>query len=140
MNEIIKKSIISIDNYTEIKTMITSNDKASINMALTILEQVDFEESQVYIMCLVKEVFNSHLDKKSCPELYEKITNKLLEHNSDITNLSFRKIYEIVVSRKNKVELSFMLNIFKEELMSLLKDYGFSFLEFIDIELKPKKI
>jgi hypothetical protein len=146
MNDLIKQAVVSSDNYTELKTMMISNDVLSVNLALTILEQSDFEKSQIYILCLLKETSkedffnNSSKFKKECPLLHEKVTEKLLDHDTNIASLSFRKIYEIAVSRKKKLELSFMLNVFKKELMSLLGDYGFTFLEYIDIELKPKKI
>ena len=57
-----------------------------------------------------------------------------------IANISFRTIYETAVERNNKNELSFVLNLFKRDLISILQDYGFSFLEYLDIEIKPKKV
>lgn len=145
MAELTKQSVVTEANYSELKAMLTSNDEASVNMGLIVLEQSNFEESQVYIVCLLKETFelvfknNPSKFEKECPTLHEQVTKVLSDHATNISSLSFRKVYEMAIARKKGEELSFMLTIFKEELMKLLGDFGFSFLEYLDIELKPKK-
>jgi hypothetical protein len=146
MESVTTQSIVSPDNYAELKNMMLSNDDASKNMALTILEQSNFEISQVYILCLLKETFSdvfkndkSKLEKEY-PNLHKELTNALKDADSEITTLSFKKLYELSMSRKVEKEMNFLLNIFKEELIGLLKDYGFSFLEYLDITITPKKV
>jgi len=143
--EVTAQTVVSAENYVELKSMMLSNDKASKNMALTILEQSEFEKSQVYIMCMLKETFsdvfkNDSLEfEKEYPQLHKAVAEKLKDEDTEISSLSFRKIYEITQKRKNEEELEFLLNIFKEELISLLVDYGFSFLDYLDITITPKK-
>ena len=143
MNEVMTQSIVSSDNYIEIKNMLKSNDNGSKNVALSILEQSDFEKSKLYILCALKETYpNVKEDFKSemYRTLFDNVNTTLKDSATDISSLTFRKIYEIAVERDNKDEIAFMLSIFKDELLGLLKDYGFSFLEYLDIEIKPKKI
>ena len=138
--EVTKKSIISSQNYCEIKNMMLSNDDASKKIALTILEQSDFELSQVYVLCILKETFSEAFEYNST-ELekdYKKITKVLKGKKETIATLSFKNIYELSVNRKVEEEMKFLLNIFKEELITLLKDYGFTFLEYLDVNITQK--
>jgi hypothetical protein len=146
MEAVTTQSIVSPDNYAELKNMMLSNDDASKKMALTILEQSNFETSQVYILCLFKETFSdvfkndtSRLENEY-PELHKRLIAALKDGDTEISTLSFRKIYELSASRKVEAEMEFLLNIFKDELINLLTDYGFSFLEYLDIRITPKKV
>ena len=142
--EVTKKSIISSQNYCEIKNMMLSNDDASKKIALTILEQSDFELSQVYVLCILKETFSEAFEynstelEKEYNKLYKKITKVLKGKKETIGTLSFKNIYELSVNRKVEEEMKFLLNIFKEELITLLKDYGFTFLEYLDVNITQK--
>ena len=145
METVTTQTVVSPDNYAELKNMMLSNDDASKKMALTILEQSNFETSQVYILCLLKETFSdlfkndtSKLESEY-PELHKGLTEALKDDDTEISTLSFRKIYELAATRKTEAEMNFLLEIFKEELIGLLKDYGFSFLEYLDITITPKK-
>lgn len=143
MAEVQERAVLSADNYAEVVSMLKSNDDASVQMALTIMEQANFEDSQVYILCALKETFdkvfkNTEKFEKEYPVLHKSVTEKLLETESQLATLSFKRIFELATARKNKEEVEFMLRIFKDELVRLLTDYGFSFLEYLDIEIKPK--
>ena len=143
MSELTTQSIVSSDNYMEIKNMLISNDDGSRNVALNILEQSDFEKSKLYVLCILKESYDKigqDFKSESYRTLFDNVKETLKDSATDISSLTFRKIYEIAVERDNKDEIAFMLSIFKDELLGLLKDYGFSFLEYLDIEIKPKKI
>ena len=143
--EVTTQTVISAANYVELKNMILSNDDASKNMAMTILEQSEFDSSQVYIMCMLKETFNEVFKNDSSkleedfPELHKKVTELLKEKDTEISTLSFKKVYEVAQTRNNKEEINFLLDVFKEELVGLLVDYGFSFLDYLDITITPKK-
>jgi len=143
--EVTTQTVISAANYVELKNMMLSNDDASKNMAMTILEQSEFDSSQVYIMCMLKETFNEVFKNDSSkleedfPELHLKVTELLKEKDTEISTLSFKKVYEVAQTRNNKEEINFLLDVFKEELVGLLVDYGFSFLDYLDITITPKK-
>lgn len=143
MSEVTERSVISAENYDELKTMIQSNDDASKNLALTIMEQSDYDKSEIYILCLLKEsqeiLFKRDKSfKEVFPDLYDRVSNRLLEEATEISTLSFRKVYEIAVKRNNQEELRFLLNIFSNEVKSILIDYGFNFLDYFDVQLVPK--
>lgn len=138
------KAVFNNENYAEVKTMLLSNDEASINLALTILEQCDWEESQVYILSIIKENFETVFKNSAsslaskCPELSAKISDLLADRATNISTLSFRKLFEVAVVRNREEEIEFMLNHFKDKLMKTLIGMGFDFLEFLDIEVKRK--
>lgn len=139
------QSVISKDNYEEISKMLTCNDDASINLALSILEQSNFEESEVYILCLLKshynKIFGSNTNttrfETSYPDLFTKINTRLRDQATDISILSFRKIFEITKERGNVEELTFMLNILRDDLVSLLEEFGFEFIKDLELQFKP---
>jgi len=144
MAEITERSIVSPDNYAELIMMLKSNDEASSNMALTIMEQSDFDKSTVYILCILKETYKEVFEGNKArfeeiyPELHRNVTHKLSEEATNVATLSFRKVYEIAVARDIKEELEFMINAFSEELKKHLLDYGFDFLHYFDIKVIPK--
>ena len=127
------QSVISKDNYEEISKMLTCNDDASINLALSILEQSNFEESEVY------KIFGSNTTRfeTSYPDLFTKINTRLRDQATDISTLSFRKIFEITKERGNLEELTFMLNILRDDLVSLLEELGFEFIKDLELQFKP---
>lgn len=145
MVETEERSVINSENYSELVQMLKSNDEGSVKMALTILEQSNFDDSKIYILCAIKEIFdkvfkNAEIFSKEYPSLHKNITQDLVDNRFiDVATLSFKRIYELAVSRGKVEEVNFMLNIFKNELVRLLTDYGFSFLDYLDIEIKPKK-
>jgi len=111
---------------------------------MTILEQSDFKDSQVFILCLLKETYESLFGSKTTrletnyPTLFSNITNILRDSGTDISKLSFRKIFEITKERNKKEELSFMLNILRDDLKALLKEFGFELFEDLEMEFRPK--
>jgi len=148
MSEVTERSVVSCDNYAEIKNMLLSNDEGAKNVALTIMEQSDYKQSEIYILCLLKEaysdVFGTHGATKfeeSCPDLYQNIVNSISDKGEDnISTLSFKVCFDIAMARNNKTEIDFMLGLFTTELTALLKEYGFEFLEYVDVFVKPKAI
>ena len=117
MSEVTERSVVSSDNYAELINMLKSNDEASQNLALTIMEQSDFDKSKIYLFCLLKETYKEVFGNDSkrfeeiYPELHRNVSHSLAEEATNISTLSFRKVYEIAVARNNKEELSFMLNV-----------------------------
>jgi uncharacterized lipoprotein YehR (DUF1307 family) len=87
---------------------------------------------------------NHHMDmstiKDEASQLYDKIQAKCKDLQD--WKLSYEYIYKIAVERaadiNNKHEIEFLLDLFKNELLGLLTQYGFTFLEHLDIEIKQK--
>ena len=143
MSKLSKKSTISTENFAELKTMMLSNDEASVNLALTILEQSDYETSEIYIMCIIKDSFKEAFGtvssfKEKTPILAEKITEGLGIDNVDITRLSFKHVYNRAIKREVQEELEFVLELLKNDLVSLLSTMGYDFINFTDVLIKPK--
>ena len=143
MNKLSEKSVISQENFIELKTMMLSNDEASVNLALTILEQSDYELSEIYIMCMLKDTFKEAFGsvssfKEKTPELAEKITKSLDVEDIDVTRLSSKHIYDHAIKRDNQEELEFILELLKNDLLSLLSTMGYEFVNFTDVLIKPK--
>jgi hypothetical protein len=143
MSKLSKKSVISQENFTELKTMMLSNDEASVNLALTILEQSDYDTSEIYIMCIMKDSFKEAFGtvtsfKEKTPILAEKITQGLGMDDVDITKLSFKHVYDRAVKRDIQEELEFVLELLKNDLISLLGTMGYDFINFTDVLIKPK--
>jgi len=141
-----KLSILNKDNYNSVYNMITSEDGGSKVVGFSVLENVNYEESEIFLLCMLKQLNESNVNmytiKTEANALYLKLEDYC--KNKSITNLkiSFRNIYERAVERsetkENKSEIEFLLNIFKNELLELLTQYGFTFLEYLDIEIKQK--
>ena len=56
MNVLEEKSLLNEENYDSVFNIIVANDPGSVNVAWSILENVDFNESFFYIMCLLKDL------------------------------------------------------------------------------------
>lgn len=142
--EITEKSILSADNYEELLKLLTCNDEGSITMALTILEQSDYEKSEVYILCIMKNVYDdlfkgskSSKLESDYPVLFTNINTRLRDQATDVSTLSFRKIFEITRERNITEELIFMLDVFRDDLKILLEEFGFEFVKDLEVVLRP---
>lgn len=139
------ESIISAENYNEVKELLLSVDEASAEIGRTILENVDYDESEIYILCLIRECMkvtfkdNVRVFATNYPILYEKVKTKASENTYDIGNLSLRKIYEIAMQKKNPKDLAFICNCFEKDLIDILKKYGLSIVDYVTITVTPKE-
>jgi len=163
MNEIKnteKRVIINEENYNDIKELLVSADHGSIKVGLSILEEAEYKRSEIYILCLLKEAFQLPTFKFSLheladdyPILFTKTTRSVdvretwTRSKKDTqangvtveTSLSYRVLYDLSLERDNPIATKFIINLFKDDLVNFLQNYGFSFLEYLDIEIKPKK-
>jgi len=141
--EITEKTIVSTDNYQEIKKMLLCNDAASVNLAMVLLEQSDYKESEVFILCLLKECYseiittNKNADK-DYSELFNKVSKNLSKYNTELITLSFETIFNITKDKGDKKQLEFILDIFANELKDILKEFSFEFLNYLDLHLVVK--
>lgn len=138
-----EQTVISMDNYKELEKMLTAEDQASSDLALTILEQSDYEESKVFLILLIKDCFQqvfgtvSDFETKT-PTLAEKVKKELVKHSeSDITKMSFKVIYDLAVTRGIQEETEFVLSILRDQLKCLLSDFDYEFVNYTDILIKP---
>jgi hypothetical protein len=143
MSELSNKSVVSKDNYYELKNMMLSDDLASVTLAVTILEQSDYELSEIYIISLIKDTFSKVFKKtdafkEQCPELYENVANSVYVDGADLTVLSSKHIYNTALKKGNQEELEFVLNLLTKDLTELLSTMGYGFVDYTDVLIKPK--
>ena len=143
MSETQDLAVLNSENYKNVLGMLTSKDEGSIQVAYSALEHMDYEKSEVYIFCILKQANEeiSNLDtivRDKAPKLYEKLQEYSKAQNENILTFSFKKIFMRAQEREREDEVEFLLGLFKNELVTLLTDYGLSFLEYLDIEIKPK--
>ena len=134
---------VNEENFDSLKSMMISEDEADRTVALHCLEAADWEKSWVYILCLAKFAKPDGTDKWT-RDIWNENAPKVLEHMDELnlkieTAMNFRTIYQILVEKKcDRDEMAFALNLFKEAFIDIVKDWGFDFLDEIDIEFKPK--
>lgn len=147
MSEVTQSSVVSKENYAEVKKMLLSKDEGSVQLGLSIMEQAEYEKSEVFILAMMKETFDEIYGKNgpytkfkdTYTELYDKVVSRLSDEDTDIANLSHRKIYELAIRNKSREQVEFLLEVFNQELKKLLVQYGFTFLEYLDLSVKPKE-
>lgn len=143
-----KLSVLNKDNYNSVYDMITSKDKGSTTVGFSVLENVNYEESEIFLLCMLKQLNNNSVTmntiKTEATLLYNKLENYCNSKGVTDLKISFKYIYERAIERSvdkdNKNEIKFLLDLFKNELIELLTQYGFTFLEYLDIEIKQKEI
>jgi hypothetical protein len=134
-----KKVNIDLD-YESLEKMILSSDVENRVMAINVLDSVDFNKNIAMILLIYKATKDKDLWKEIAPNLYNKI-NKVRKVDEKNLNhsLTFREILD-VLKQKNCGEKD--INIFlKAVSLVLLKDlseYGFDFIETLDITIKKK--
>lgn len=134
-----KKVNVELD-YESLEKMILSSDVENRVMAINVLDSVDFNKNIAMILLIYKATKDKDLWKEIAPNLYNKI-NKVRKVDEKNLNhsLTFREILD-VLKQKNCGEKD--INIFlKAVSLVLLKDlseYGFDFIETLDITIKKK--
>ena len=147
--KVTKGTTISGENFAGIKEMIMSDDKKSHVMALSILESSDYASSETYILCVIKEGLENVYGesestdefKKEYPKLFKNVTASLTKDGQEVDNiarLSYKNIFTLVKNHHPE-EMEFLLSEISGELRYLLKEYGFSFLDYLDFEVTLKK-
>lgn len=141
--EVTERSVVSGENYKQIKEMLIGNDEASKTVALTILEQSDYEQSEIYVMLVLKDAFRTAFGtaakfKELSPVLADKVTKSLKEEDIEIAKLSFKEIYDLAMKRNIQEEIDFILMIFQEQMYELFSDMGYQFVNYTEVLVKPK--
>lgn len=142
-----KDVLVDLENYEEIKSMITSQDEGSRNIALAILNNAHYEKSKVFIISMILELTKygdmtsnrvKTLLEKEAPELLEKISEDP-NFVKGVEGISFRSLYTFVRKTGDKSKMAFLLNVCKSQLTNFLILYGFDFLEHFELDIKLKE-
>lgn len=145
MSEIAERSVINAANFFEISNMITSNDKKSQELGLSILDQADYEKSVIYILCVLKETeickSGTRL-KDDYPNLYARIEETISSNKSseleNVEEFKFETVYNMCNRSNSKEGLEFILGRFTHEINQLMSSYGFEFLNYLQVKVLPK--
>lgn len=138
--EIAVKPTIGPDNYYSVKNMLLSNDEATINVAVSLMETVEYEESELYLLMLLKEsfdiVFKNELKlKEKAPELYKNLEQS--KNVMDMTHISLKEIYNIATTSNNEVAQLFILDAIRDTLVEMLRELKYDFVDFTELYIKP---
>ncbi len=145
-----KKETIEIDyeNYKNIRELLKSKDKDSVAMGFMILENADFEKSLPFILMMLRDIYETSFVKetfvrdqlnKYAPKLLETLFEYFKSTTIDsVTKISYNFINSIVLSRNSKKELEFFYNVMGEKFASILKTYGFDYMDQFEIKIIPK--
>jgi hypothetical protein len=124
------------DQFNTLITMGSSSDPENHLIALTLIENADFNKHLVYILLLKK--LSSILPKtweEHAPQSYNNI-EKLVPKAGVIT---YKKIFELLATVKSDQEqMVFFLNYFAKYLEKQCKLLGYDFIDGLEIKIKTK--
>lgn len=145
-----KKEIIKIDyeNYKKIRELLKSKDKDSVAMGFMILENADFMKSLPFILMMLRDIYETSFMKetyvqnelnKYAPKLLKTLLEYFKTTNiNSVTKISYNFINSVVLNRNSKKELEFFYNVMGEKFASILKTYGFNYMDQFEIKIIPK--
>jgi len=131
------QTTIDANAYDNVLKMINSVDTENRVVALTALDNVDFNKSLSYLLLFKKQ---GNASGAEWAEHAPKVTGMLkgIGINTDSV-LTFKQILEIMVKRKVPVEdIQFYLNRFGDHLFNSIKNLGYNFIDTLEIKIKLK--
>jgi hypothetical protein len=145
-----EKETIKIDyeNYKNVRELLKSKDKDSVALGFMILENANFSKSLPFILMMLRDIYETSFVKETfvrdqltihAPKLMENLFEYFKSTNIDsVTKISYNFINSVVLSRNSKEELEFFYNVMGEKFASILKAYGFNYMDQFEIKIIPK--
>jgi hypothetical protein len=125
---------ITEEQYNNLSSMLLAKDTESNSSAITIIENIDFEENRLYLLLLLKKTnWNfSKLEKKS-----PKIAGYLTSIDRDLLdNLTYNRILNYLISSEPKIEeIEFFVKELNNFLLESIKE-GFPFIKSINVTIE----
>lgn len=145
--------ILNDSTYDRVFDMLCSPDKESVQIAVSIIESVDYEKNAPYILLLAKDA-EVKLNKNNNPFRIEmfgepnmdvgpsSFNNKIRTLIDACTNaagkLNYNSMYEELVRlNTDAVAMNFFLGRFSDALKDHLLQWGFTFVKSMDLKLVP---
>lgn len=130
----VEKVKVDMTNYESFWGMLTSPDKENSVVALSILNNAEFKESLPYILLLYKgqDEASRRQWQTDAPDTFKKLSGLGVDSS---TNLSYKKIIELVKNQCTPEGLQFVLNKFSVVLSGYLCEWGFDFIKELGLEL-----
>lgn len=131
-----EKITLNPETFDNVSKMLNSPDQENATTALMAMEQMDFNNSKLYMVLLYKEtVDKKHLWEQNCPGVLKNINNLGLDEH-----LSFKSIFLNLKDKVSDEEMQVFLSRFGSVLKKLLNDWGFKgMVEDLDILITLKK-
>jgi hypothetical protein len=128
---------LNAETCDNILQMMNSVDGENKVVALSCIDNVDFNKNLTYILILKKQSSASTADWK---EFAPNTTKMLTGIGVDVDSvLSYKQVLEILVKRKVPTEdIQFYLDRFAKYLYSSIKGLGYDFIDTLEIKLKLK--
>ena len=156
MTKSINETIILSDStYERVLGMLTSPDKESVYIGVSIIEAVDMEENLPYILLLAKDCekakcehnpFNKDIQEGDGPTNASSFNITLSgiidKCRNDNKNINYNNMYKVIMSnqKSSSASVQFFLDKFAEALMVHLATWGFDFVDEMNLKLIPKNV
>ena len=125
--------------YINLLTMARSTDTDNINVAHSILENLDVDTNIVYILMLYKESNAYQREKLFTDEIAAAVNKYTVIKDHNFKNVDWATIIEIAKKQKeDPLQEGFAVSRFANEIETQLKDAGFVFMDDYRITLTKK--
>ena len=139
-------TLINASNSESLVGMLKSADADSRTLAFEVIEGSDIMNSQVEILCILKGTYDTafkgrSMDKEfteAFPKLAKFLTDTLGSDASNVSELTFRKLYEVTMEVGKPDSTKFLIDMCTDEFRDALEGFGFDFLKYLDIHFTIK--
>jgi len=128
---------LSEAEYTNLLSMARSSDGDNINVAHSILENLDVDTNIVYILMLYKEATAHQREKLFTDEIVTAVNKYAVIKDQNFKNVDWATIIEIA-KKSDPLQEGFVISRFANEIETQLKDAGFVFMNNYKITLTKK--
>ena len=128
---------LSEAEYTNLLSMARSSDGDNINVAHSILENLDVDVNIVYILMLYKEATAHQREKLFTDEIVTAVNKYAVIKDQNFKNVDWATIIEIA-KKSDPLQEGFVISRFANEIETQLKDAGFVFMDNYKITLTKK--
>ena len=128
---------LSEPEYTNLLSMARSSDTDNINVAHSILENLDVDVNIVYILMLYKEATAHQREKLFTDEIAAAVNKYAVIKDQNFKNVDWATIIEIA-KKSDPLQEGFVISRFANEIETQLKDAGFVFMDNYKITLTKK--
>ena len=128
---------LSEAEYVNLLSMTRSSDTDNINVAHSILENLDVDVNIVYILMLYKEATAYQREKLFTDEIAAAVNKYAVIKDQNFKNVDWATIIEIA-KKSDPLQEGFVISRFANEIETQLKDAGFVFMDNYKITLTKK--
>lgn len=144
--------ILNDSTYDRVLDMLCSPDKDNVQVAVSIIEAVDFQKNAPYILLLAKDAetklkrdnnpFRTDMFTQGGPVDYSSFNHNIRTMIKVCTNqadkLNYNAMYEeLTRMNTDAVAMNFFLGRFADALKDHLLQWGFTFVKTMDLKLVP---